>query len=160
VPIALHARWVSEALYRMWRAGVSLVTWWRLRDDPLRTSPYQSGLYFNGGSSLAADRAKPSLRAFRFPFVAFPVAGGARVWGRTPSARLRLDVEHRGASGWRKVATLTSNAHGIFAARVRANAGALRARLADGSDFSLAFALRAPPSRRIYPFGCGGRIPC
>ena len=25
VPLALHARWVSEALYRMWNAGVSLV---------------------------------------------------------------------------------------------------------------------------------------
>ena len=34
VPLQLHARWVSEALYRMWYAGVSLVTWYRLRDGP------------------------------------------------------------------------------------------------------------------------------
>lgn len=160
VPIALHARWVSEALYRMWRAGVSLVTWWRLRDDPLRTSPYQSGLYFYGGSSLVADRAKPALRAFRFPFVALPVAGGARVWGRSPSGSSRVYVEHRRASGWRRAATLTPSADGIFGARVTAVGGELRAKLVDGSDLSLAFALRAPAARRIYPFGCGGRIPC
>ena len=34
VPLGLHARWTAEALYRMWRAGVSLVTWFTLRDSP------------------------------------------------------------------------------------------------------------------------------
>src|SRR5262249_43562540 len=32
VPLALQARWVSQALYTMWQNGVSLVTWWLIRD--------------------------------------------------------------------------------------------------------------------------------
>ena len=71
VPLALHARWVSEALYRMWNAGVSLVTWIQLRDDPLTTSYTQSGLYLRA-REVQRDRPKAALRAFRFPFVAFP----------------------------------------------------------------------------------------
>ena len=81
VPSALHARWVAEALYRMWQAGVSTVIWFRLQDDPLRQSPYQSGFYTAGG------RAKHSLEAFRFPFVALRTASGVSVWGRTPSGK-------------------------------------------------------------------------
>ena len=34
VPARLHARWVSEGLFRMWQSGVSLVVWFNLRDDP------------------------------------------------------------------------------------------------------------------------------
>ncbi len=37
VPAGLHARWVSEGLYRMWQSGVSLVIWFNLRDDPFVT---------------------------------------------------------------------------------------------------------------------------
>ena len=50
MPAALEGRWVAEALYRMWSAGVSLVVWFTLRDQPVRTSPYQSGLYFDGAT--------------------------------------------------------------------------------------------------------------
>ena len=69
VPQRLHARWVSEALFRMWSAGVSAVIWFRLQDDPLRVSPYQSGFFTTNG------QAKYSLEAFRFPFVAFEREG-------------------------------------------------------------------------------------
>src|SRR5262249_56041801 len=68
VPLALEGRWVADALHRMWTAGVSLVTWFSLRDQPLRTSPYQSGLYFLG-SSFAPDRPKPAPPPFPFPFL-------------------------------------------------------------------------------------------
>jgi hypothetical protein len=61
VPVRLQARWVSEGLYRMWSDGVSVVTWFQLQDDPMSKSDFQSGLYFVSG------RAKPALRAFRFP---------------------------------------------------------------------------------------------
>jgi hypothetical protein len=49
VPMRLHVRWVSEALFRMWQAGVSAVIWFRLQDDPLRLSPYQSGFFTTRG---------------------------------------------------------------------------------------------------------------
>ena len=87
VPLRLHARWVSHALYQAWRSGVSLVTWWLLRDEPSGVHPdgavAQSGLYFRG-ATLAEDRPKPALQAFRFPFVAFKAPRGIRTWGRTP----------------------------------------------------------------------------
>ena len=59
VPQRLHARWVSEALFRMWRAGVSAVIWYRLQDDPLRTSPYQSGFFTTKRSSEVLARGLP-----------------------------------------------------------------------------------------------------
>src|SRR5471032_2144823 len=49
VPLALHARWVAEALDEMWQAGVTLVTWLQLRDEgPPPQFSYQSGLWFRG----------------------------------------------------------------------------------------------------------------
>ena len=88
VPLQLHARWVSEALYRMWYSGVSLVTWYRLRDGP-PDGPVQSGLWFRCTDGIACDASKPlSLKAFRFPFVAFRSGRRhVRVWGRTPGQR-------------------------------------------------------------------------
>ncbi|HEY7381921.1 MAG TPA: hypothetical protein VH572_11970, partial [Gaiella sp.] len=93
VPLALHARWVSEALYRMWRAGVDLVTWYGLRDAPYPREPAQSGLYFRSSRGVAADRPKRALRAFRFPFVALR-EGASRIvfWGRIPDAGTRTVV--------------------------------------------------------------------
>lgn len=156
VPMKLHARWVAEALYRMWSAGVSLVTWFRVGDDPLRSSPYQSGLYFSGGEP------KFSLRAFRFPFVAFRRKGGPVVWGRTPrSGPDPVVVEQKNGSRWSALAALKPDRYGIFSARLRSPLhGPLRARLANGAYTSVPFSLSRPPDRRVFPFGCGGPIRC
>ena len=81
IPTALHQRWVSEALYRMWKNGVSVVTWFRIADDPLSFSPYQSGFFTFGG------KRKPSLEAFRFPVVALRQRRRILVWGRTPTSK-------------------------------------------------------------------------
>ena len=106
VPVALEGRWVAESLYRMWSAGVSLVTWFTLRDQSRATSPYQSGLYFLG-STFARDRPKPALTAFRFPFVAYPAGKRISVWGRTPtSRRARWSSSSADASSWDVVARL------------------------------------------------------
>ena len=158
VPSALHARWVAEALYRMWQAGVSAVIWWRLQDDPLRQTPYQSGFYTVGG------QPKYSLEAFRFPFVAFRAGNGVSVWGRTPSGESgSVIVEQRSATGWISVARLRADRYGIFSRHLPATAlaaTALRARLIAPSESSIPFSLTVPPSRRTTPFGCGGQIPC
>jgi len=152
VPAALEGRWVAEALYRMWSAGVSLVTWFTLRDQPVSTSPYQSGLYFRG-SSLAADRPKPALTAFRFPFVAFPRAKNVFVWARTPTGKgATIVVEQRGSSGWRRLGALHANRVGIASATLAAHGrGPVRGRI--GKDASLPFSLVAPPDRVYQPFG-------
>jgi hypothetical protein len=153
VPAALEGRWAAEALYRMWSAGVSLVTWFTLRDQPVRTSPYQSGLYFRG-PSLARDRPKPALTAFRFPFVAFPrPKHRVLVWARTPTGKpATLVVEQRGSSGWHRVGTIRANRAGIASATLAARGrGPLRAR--SGVDASLPFSLVAPPDHTYQPFG-------
>lgn len=149
MPIALQARWVSEALYVMSRAGVSLVTWWLVKDEPLST-PYQSGLYFRSG------KRKPTFQAFRFPFVAFARAGVIEVWGRAPPETARVVIiEQRHGRLWRRLGSLRANGNGIFQARYRSRgSGDLRARLPDSAnEASRPFSLREPPDRFFRPFG-------
>ncbi len=162
VPLRLHARWVAQALYEMWRSGVSLVTWFRLRDDPLASSPYQSGLYYYGGRNLMLDRPKLSLEAFRFPFVAFRRASFAVVWGRTPSgAPERVVVEGKTGRGWRAIGTLSTNVHGLFWGRLHApEQSVLRARVVATREVSVSFSLALIGERRFFAFGCGGSIRC
>jgi hypothetical protein len=149
VPTPLHARWTAEALYRMWRAGVSVVTWFLTRDQPIRRSPYQSGLYFRDG------RPKLSRQAFRFPLVAFSSGGRVLVWGRTPWGRPgRVIVQQKTSRSWRSVAFASANEHGIFSRRLAiAPRGRVRARLADGSAASVPFSLGRPRNCYVNAFG-------
>jgi len=158
VPMKLHARWVSEALYRMWQAGVSTVIWFRLQDDPLRLSPYQSGFFTTNG------QAKYSLEAFRFPFVAFSSKGRVSIWGRTPLGKPgAVIVERKTGSGWAQAIRLQADRYGVFSSQLPAppqGTTAFRARLASPAELSIPFSLTVPPARAIYPFGCGGVISC
>jgi hypothetical protein len=140
--------------YDMWKSGVTLVTWFTLRDQPISTSPYQSGLYYRG-ASLATDRPKPAFTAFRFPFVAFPARGAIFVWGRTPASKAgSVRIEQHGSSGWAPVGRLTANRYGIFSSTVKAKGrGPLRAVFAATAEKSLPFGLVSPPDRTYQPFG-------
>jgi hypothetical protein len=154
---ALHARWTSEALYRMWENGVTLVTWFFLRDRPFPAEMYQSGLYLRGEAGIASDRPKPALRAFRFPFVAFREKGGqVSYWGRTPAGVRKAVVVEQQRRGWKRLASPKVDRYGIFQGRVPARGrGSLRARLANGSDLSLPFSLNRPKDFRFCPWGSG-----
>lgn len=155
--VSLAARWTAESLHQMWLSGVSLVTWFLLEDYP-SPSPYQSGLYFHG-SSLANARAKPSLTAFRFPFVAYLGKRNAvSVWGRDATSdkqTLTVQFRHGTRGSWRTVARISSNANGIFKATLKLKAKKtdwLRASAA-GSGNSLAFSLIRPKDPHIGPWG-------
>jgi len=154
VPSVLHRRWVAEGLYRMWASGVSLVTWLSTRDHPLATSIAQSGLWYRG-ASLAGDRPKPSLAAFRFPFVAFPRGTGIYVWGRTPAGRpARVLVEQQFRGGWKRLGIVKTNGNGLFQARFATNkTGFVRARTADRGERAVPFSLEAVPDQLFNPFG-------
>jgi hypothetical protein len=155
VPKDLHARWVAEALYRMWTAGVSLVTWFQLRDDPRGVTPFQSGLYLNDGGAYELNRPKEAAAAFRFPFVAFRRGVGALVWGRTPSGTAgQVTVERLDGATWRPVTALAADSAGIFTARVGVSGSTLlRAHLPNG-DLSRPFSLVVPPPLSLSnPFG-------
>ena len=156
VPLKLHARWVSEALYRMWYAGVSLVTWYRLRDGPPE-GPVQSGLWFRCNGGVACDKPKSaSLKAFRFPFVAFRSGRGrVRVWGRTPDGVAgKVAIERSTKGKWRKLRTLKVGSNGVFRKRLRGpRKGRIRARLVASGEKSVGFSLKRPPDMPVNPFG-------
>lgn len=151
LPPALHARWVSESLYRMWSDGVSLVTWFLIRDEPFPQKMFQSGLFTLDG------KPKLALRAFRFPLVAFRQKSGAiTYWGRTPSSSKKaVVVEQKQGARWTKLVTPTVDRYGIFQGRIPKvrGQGALRARLVDRSDVSLPFSLTVPKDFRFCPWG-------
>ncbi len=156
LPAALHARWVSEALYRMWQSGVSHVTWFLLRDEPFPQQMFQSGLYSRGSNGIASDRPKLALRAFRFPFVAFwEKDGSISYWGRTPAGVQKRVVVEQKAGSWRRVAVPTVDRYGIFSGEIEnvRGSGSLRARLASGGDFSQPFSLKVIKDFRFCPWG-------
>jgi hypothetical protein len=155
LPLGLHARWLAEALHQMWKSGVTVVTWFLLRDERRGEGFAQSGLYINRGA-IANDEAKPALTAFRFPFVAYKRGIGLTFWGRTPtSTALRVAVEQNTRSGWRRLAVLRADRYGIFQGSIARRQGnsAVRARVLEGGEMSLGFSLARPPDRRICPFG-------
>jgi hypothetical protein len=153
VPTRLHARWVAEALYRMWQQGVSLVTWFKIRDetvaDPSNGQIFQSGLYRSCGGDCY--RAKRSLTAFRFPFVAFRKNRRVKVWGRTPAGVPGQVVieQRRKRGGWRRLKQLKTDSNGIFRSRPRRRGrGPVRARISEPArERSLPFQLK--PTRDI-----------
>src|SRR5262249_47937124 len=102
------------------------------RDLPWPQSQFQSGLYFRSGISEEYDLPKPTLTAFRFPFVALPQKGGTLVWGRTPNRKpLRVIIEQRRAGGgWKRISTLRADRYGIFSAVLRRKLVQPRARRA------------------------------
>jgi hypothetical protein len=158
VPALLARRWVAEALYRMWKNGVSFVAWFRLRDDPLRgpnAGPYQCGLYSYDGARLARDRPKLLLAAFRFPFYASAHEGRMFVWGRTPTNGTATVVVQQSIAGrWREVTRLRANAVGIFQATFADRKLApLRAQLAGSGALAPAVSPLPTADLHIQPFG-------
>ena len=156
LPPGLHARWVSESLYRMWSNGVTHVIWFLIRDEEFPKSMFQSGLYTRDDDGMASDEPKPALEAFRFPFVAFSrPADKVFVWGRTPSSKQKsVIVEQQVGNTWRVIARFRSDRNGVFTRLVASeeNSGFLRARVA-GGEFSVPFSLTVTPDFRFCPWG-------
>jgi len=166
VAAAVEARWVSQAIYELVQDGVSGFTWFTLRDQSFPSSYYQSGLYYLGAKDhdpgISLDVAKPALRSFRFPFVAFPGAAKNTVsfWGRLPSSaagKVLIESNKSNATtGWKLVQKPTANGAGVFKGGFTkpAKATYFRARLANGSDTSTAFALTLPSGAAWHWTGC------
>jgi hypothetical protein len=149
----IHARWTSQALYVMWKAGVNVCIWLQLRDVPIGQGFNQGGLYFDG-KTFASDKPKLSLEAFRFPFVAFRHGNRATVWGRTPKGSPAVvNIQQRNRTGWHQLVRLRANRYGIFQGSValRGDTGSLEARIA--RDRSVPFSLKPVKDFFINPFG-------
>jgi hypothetical protein len=175
VPLWLHARWTSEALYRSWKAGVSLFIFHQLRDRPTN---YQSGLFFCGAAALsdngtsvgqcenaafsfANDVKKKSWQAAYFPFVAFAANGRVTIWGRTPNSTpgQTIVIQRKTSSGYRKLFVLRANGVGIFTKSwsTSLSRGFLRARIGGSGTLSgtlsVPFSLARVPDRPVNPWG-------
>jgi hypothetical protein len=160
LPWRIHARWAAEAIYRAWKAGVSVFLWNKLRDQDPAIAPHygiaDSGLYLRG-STLAEDKPKRILRAFRFPFVAFRSERGVRVWGRTPPGRPgKVRIQVREGHRWRSIVELAADRFGIFERVVetrygRGSRGLVRARY--GDQTALPFSLHYVGDFYQPPFG-------
>jgi polysaccharide biosynthesis protein PslG len=178
VPMKLHARWVSEALFQAWRSGVSLFVWHQLRDRPFPSTQYQSGLYYCGMASTSDDvngrcaqdgyyvhdhPKSGSVTSFRFPFVAYAKNGQVKVWGRTSDSKShRVTIQRKAGGGWSKVKTLGADSHGIFKAKWHSSdrRHVYRARIPGGAH-SNGFSLRKPHGISLpNTWGCGGSIRC
>ncbi len=157
VPVMLQARWISEAFFRMWRAGVSVASWFQMRDGYGVDARFADGLFTvcpNLPDNPLCDRPKASFDSFRFPFVAFRKdRRHVLVWGRTPAGRPgRVVVEQLRGKAVRGLTVITTDGNGIFQRTLRTRrGGSLRARLIDGTVQSLPFTLKRPADFPISP---------
>ena len=156
-----ETRWVAEALYRAWRAGITHFLWYSLRDGPRDdgqpfSQTLESGLYFRG-ATIEQDQPKEFLAAFHFPFVAFPTKSGLSVWGRTPDSqphRVTVQVWKRG--GWHKAAAVRAGPSGVFGDVVDGRYGRNHqgsARAVFPGQRSVPFSMRPVPDFVQSPFG-------
>jgi hypothetical protein len=161
LPLEIATRWTSEALYQAWRAGVSHFFWFSLHDDdhePNRPFPnsLESGLYFRG-PTLEQDRPKPTLSAFRYPFVAYPKRKGLYFWGRTPdSAGGKVLIQVWKGDRWHRVAVAKARGAGIFEGLARTGYGRNKkgtARAFYNGHGSVPFSMRPVRDFRQPPFG-------
>lgn len=161
LPMKIEDRWVPEALFRAWKAGVEHFFWYSLRDFPYEPNrPFsetlQSGLYFRG-PTVAKDQPKEFLKGFRFPFVAYPRRKSLYFWGRTPtSGRGRVVIQVLEHGHWRRAAVIRANAAGIFSGLARLRYGQNRrgaARAVYGGQASLPFSMKPVPDFVQPPFG-------
>ena len=104
-----QANYLADALFVLWKQGVSQVTWVGIKDAG---SNYRAGLYDDNGNPKLASQA------FRFPFVARGKnKSRVRVWGMAP-VNGGVNIERETASGWQVIKTLGSNGR-IFTGRVK-----------------------------------------
>lgn len=140
VPLRKHARWLTEALYILWKQGARVAINLQVRDAAFDGQPgrhnLQAGLAF--AENFREGARKPAFRAWRFPFL--PQKRSKRRvlgWGRAPVGGV-LVIERQRGKGWRRVRRARVRAGQVFRVRLRvAGRPKLRARI--GQEVSLAW---------------------
>lgn len=161
LPMKVETQFVAEALHLAWMHRVEVFMWYSLDDAEPSNEPFpftlQSGLYF-WAPTVAAETPKPSMYAFRFPFVAFRQKNGLKFWGRTPtSTGGRVVLQAKRGKRWKRIGVARADSVGIFKGFVRtgygsaAKKGAVRAHFADSA--SPGFPMRRFPDFPHPPFG-------
>ena len=127
VPERTQADWLQEGLNVLWRQGVSLITWFNIRDQDASQGfefSNQSGVYLRDGTP------KLSLQAFEFPFVMDRRGGGTIAWGRAPTAGT-VQIQRMSGSGFVTVSTVGVRRLQVFSTTLKnAPAALAKAQLA------------------------------
>jgi len=132
VPLGTRARWIDQAFYELWREGISNAMWYLIVDMPPAKTyvTWQTGLYYDNG------RRKPDYEAFRFPFIAKPLAKGRmEVWAVPPRAGT-VRVQVRKSGRWTTALSLRARPH-VVIDRALVVPGRPMFRAVVGSDVSL-----------------------
>jgi hypothetical protein len=158
VPLAQHARWVAEAMYRMWQSDIETMVWFKLRDDLFNGdwgAGFQGGMFLNTTALYSNEKRKPVADVLTFPFSAVPEGSRVSVWGRTPRSRGgKVTIEMKRGGGWVSIAKVNAGSHGIFRLKLNGRRGArLRARA--GSATSYPFTAVSTKDMAVRPFGGG-----
>ncbi len=114
--LGTQARWIEQSMYLFWKAGASLAINFQIddaSDRPNVHAGFQSGVYFIDG------RPKPSLAAFRFPFVTERINNRKlRAWGKAPESG-KLLIQRRRGSRWIRVRKMKVRSGGVFLSKLK-----------------------------------------
>lgn len=160
ISFKLESQWIAEALYRTWKEGVEHFFWFSIvdfaRDGIPPDENVESGFYF-WNPDVAAQQPKPTINAFRFPFVALRQGKGLMVWGRTPAGeggKVRIEAQRGG--GWKTLRTLRASTQGMFSAVLGTSYGADKkgsVRASSGGERSVPFPMNPVGDHQVNPFG-------
>ena len=137
VPLALHARWLEQSFYVLWKQKVRAVIWFEIRDyapEPGIPIP-RSGLFLRDGT------VKPAFFAFRFPFVGDRLSRRrVRVWGTAPQPG-SVQIQRRKGGRWKRVRTLRAGSNRVFVGVIRLR-GRAKLRAVSAGEHSLTWKQR------------------
>jgi hypothetical protein len=132
-PLDVQARWIEQTLYLFWKAGASAAVNFQIGDTadrPTVHAGFQSGVFFSNG------QPKPSLTAFRFPFVTERInKKKVRAWGKAPAGGT-LAIERLKGGQWVAVRQIQVSAGAVFVAKLKLG-GKQQLRAVVGSSQSL-----------------------
>jgi hypothetical protein len=114
-PLGVQARWVEQTLFLFWKAGASVAVDFQIGDTTDRPdvhAGFQSGVFFGNG------QPKPSLTAFRFPFVTERInERKVRAWGKAPAAGTLL-IERLKGGKWVAIRRIQVSKGAVFVAKL------------------------------------------
>ena len=141
--LQLQPRWIEQSLYLFWKAGAAAAVNFQIADSSTRPNVhagYQAGVYFQDG------RPKPSLAAFKFPFVTNRTTRTKlEAWGKAPESG-KLLIQRQQGSRWLTVKKLQVSKGGVFDTSLRLS-GKQSLRATVGSSKSLVWKQAAAGTR-------------
>lgn len=101
-----QARWIVEGLYRFWRDGARVATYWGMQDYGY----FSTALFFGSG------KPKPSYAAYSFPFLT-DRRKSLIAWGKAP-VQGKLLIQRKRGKGWRTLKRKNVRAGETFRVRL------------------------------------------